>query len=169
MAATLSASIIVSIDAALKELTDTLGAARSDVVDLGKTIVFANGSGAGQASLMYRTRYSLGPSAGQDYDLNGVLETALGDAFDLAKLKLILVASDAANLNNVLVSRSAVNGVPWASVAGDAVIVAPGGLLLLANPSAAGYTVTAGTGDLLTLTNAAGTNTVTGDLLLIGA
>jgi hypothetical protein len=45
----------------------------------------------------------------------------------VVKLKLVYVFADPTNVNNVVVTRLAANGVPLFAAAGDALAVLPGG------------------------------------------
>jgi hypothetical protein len=87
----------------------------------------------------------------------------------MARIKAILVKAASGNTNNVNVSRPASNGVPLFLAASDGIAVLPGGAFLWVAPNAAGVAVTAGTGDLLTFTNSAGTASVTYDVVIVGA
>jgi hypothetical protein len=64
-----------------------------------------------------------------------------------------------------------VNGSPGTGflAAGDGVSIGPGGCFLIADPSLAGLgTVTPGTGDLITVTNAAGGTGVDYEIMIVG-
>jgi hypothetical protein len=52
--------------------------------------------------------------------------------------------------------------------ASDGIQVQPGGIFLLVTPSSGGYAVTASTGDLITMTNSAGSTSVTYDVIIAG-
>lgn len=160
------------------EIKFDLHAEQTDPVDLvsplakfdyAKVIEFASGTGLNQADKIWSDTRTIGPSATDSLDLaGGSLEDALGDAATFAKLKAIIVKAVAGNTNNVVMTRPASNGVPWASTAGDAVPIKPGGLFVWVAPDAAAVAVTAGTGDLLDLVNSAGGTSVTCDVILIG-
>ena len=66
----------------------------------------------------------------------------------------------------VQVTRPASNGVPLFLAASDGLQLNPGGVFLFFDP--VGVTVTAATGDILTVTNSAGTNVVTYDIVIVG-
>ena len=69
----------------------------------------------------------------------------------------------------MLVGGAGSNGfTSWVGDATDVVKVKPGGALILVAPDATGYAVTAGTGDLLTITNSAGSTSVTYDVVIMG-
>lgn len=131
---------------------------------------FTDGESANQAEVMFRDTRTLSASANEELDLSG---TALQDAFgiDIAftSIKAMVIEASSGNTNNVLVGGAAANAwSTWASDDTDEVIVVPGGTLCLIAPNAAGYVVTAGTGDLLRLENSSGGTSITYTLTLIG-
>ncbi|MER5213699.1 hypothetical protein ABT063_24785 [Streptomyces sp. NPDC002838] len=136
-------------------------------VELLKEISLGSGTGASQADRLFTDRRTLAASASENLDLAGVLSDAFGAALTFAKLKAIVIVAASANTNNVNVSREATNGVPVFLAAGDGIPVLPGGMFLWVAPGA-GVTVTAGTGDLLTVANSAAGTSVTYDVYLLG-
>jgi hypothetical protein len=65
------------------------------------------GTGANNADKLYAASITLGPSAGQDIDLAGVLTDPFGVALTFVKLKGVAIKAATANTNNVNVSRPA--------------------------------------------------------------
>lgn len=151
------------------ELTSALDLATASVpLSLIETVRLASGTGADQADKVWHDQRTLAASGTEDLDLAGVLTDALGVTVTMAKLKALIISAAAGNTNNVNVSRPASNGVPWALAAGDGIPVVPGGQLWLVAPNATAYAVTAGTGDLITVTNSGAGSSVTYDVVLIG-
>ncbi|MGW1039889.1 hypothetical protein [Streptomyces sp. NPDC002547] len=140
-----------------------------DTVDYSKLLSFADGAGAGAANLIFHDQRTLTASGTENLDLAGVLSDKFGQVLTFARVKAVLVVAAAANTNNVNVTQPASNGVPVFLAAGDGVGVRPGGIFLWVAPDATGAAVTAGTGDLLTVTNSAGGTSVTYDVLILGA
>jgi len=133
----------------VETLTGDLENARAAIdQNLGWTI--ADGTGVNQANLVWSDTRTLGSGANEDLDVSGALAGLTG-AKVFVKVKSILVMAAAANTVSVTVSRPAANGLPFFSAASDAVVLPPGGIFLLVNPSAAGIAVTAGTGDLINI------------------
>lgn len=133
------------------------------------TAPLTTGTGASQADKLYAAQITLGPSAGQDIDLAGVLSDPFGVALTMVKLKAVAIKAATTNTNNVNVSRPASNGVPWFSAASDAFSLGPGGIFLFCNPgNAAIATVTPATGDLLRVDNSGAGTSVVFDIVLIG-
>lgn len=136
-------------------------------LSLSKKIRMATGTATGLADLLFTDTRTLSASGTEDLDLKGSLLTPLGQAFTPAKLKGIIVSAASGNTNDVNVSRSAANGVPLFAAAGDLIPVKPGGVFAWFAPGA-GVTVTASTGDLITITNSSSGTSVTYDIVLIG-
>lgn len=126
----------------------------------------ASGTGPGLADKKWSSlARSLAASANEDIDLAGALVDAFGTVI-FVKVKLILIAAAAANVNNVQVRRGATNGVPWITAVSAGMDLKPGGFLLWHDP--VGTTVTAATGDLINIANSAAGTAVLYDIILIG-
>lgn len=149
--------------------TAPAGLPGTPVVPLAVTDTFrlTTGTGTGQADKMWASTRTLTASATEDIDLAGVLTDQLGAALTVVKLKLLRITADAANTNNVNVTRPASNGVPLFLAASDGIPVLPGGIFEWCAPGA-GVTVTPSTGDLVTITNSAGSTSVVYNIVVIG-
>lgn len=165
----LSTQIQLSIQAAQTAAYD-LGpnALKNAIAAVAKSLSWDSGTASGQADLMFSDTRTLTASAAENLDVAGTLTDAFGSTLTLVKLRLIWVYAAAANnvANNVQLTRPASNGVPFLMASGDGIALAPGSGFLWFDP--VGVTVTPATGDLLTVTNGAGTNSVNYDVLLIG-
>lgn len=169
------AEVVTSLQVVFKligTLTNTLDLSVStDSIAKDYTLTYSNGTGASQANKWWHDQRTLGASATEDIDLAGSL-TSLLDAstITLTSLKGIFVYAAAANnaANNLNVTRPAANGITWLLAAGDGISIKPGAFFAWFDPSANGATVTAGTADLITFTNSAGTNSITYDVFLLG-
>lgn len=131
----------------------------------------ATGTAAGQADRMYTGTRTITASSNEDLDLAGGLTDAFGAAITFARVKLFFARAAAANANNVVLGASAANQwVTFLNAAGTATL-RPGAFVLAAAGSAdaTGYAVTAGTGDLLRVTNGGAGSSVSYDLVIIGA
>lgn len=138
-------------------------------IALRQAISLLNGTAAGQADLIFTDTRTLAASATEDLDLAAGLTDAYGVSITFARIKAVIIAAATANTNNVNVTRPASNGVPLFLAASDGLAVRPGGAFALFCSDATGVAVTAGTGDLLTLTNSSGTTGVTYTVIIIGA
>lgn len=134
-------------------------------------LTLVDGTGAGQIDSIWAARRTLAASANEDLDLNGTaLKDALGNNLALVRVKGILIASASANANNIIVGNAASNGwITWNGGAAHTVTVRPGGFFMLGAPDATAYAVTATSGDLLRIANAAGGTSVTYDIVILGA
>lgn len=139
-----------------------------DPLSIDWTTLLSDGVAANQASQMWHDQRTLGASATEDLDLFGTLVNAFGVTMNFAKVKAIAIKAAAANTNNVNVTRPAANGVPIFLAASDGIALTPGAWFIMVFPNLAGVAVTTGTGDLITITNSAGSTTVTYDVVIIG-
>lgn len=154
----------------IANLTDALDLSTvTDPLDYAFRNTWTSGTAIDKADMLWHDTRTLAASATEDLDFAGVLTNAFGDTQTFARIKGIVVAALAANTNNVNVTRPAANGVPLFLAASDGIAVRPGGLVAAFAPDATAYAVTAGTGDLLTFTNSAGSTSVTYSIIVIGA
>jgi hypothetical protein len=136
---------------------------------LSTPVAFASGTGTGQADRVFTDTRTLAGSATESLDLAGTLTDAFGATITFVTIKAVIVRAAAANniANQVQVTRPASNGVAIFMAAGDGISLAPGYAFAWFG-SGTGVTVTPATGDLLTITNSAGTNSVNYDIVVIG-
>lgn len=132
-------------------------------------LILTSGTGANQADMLWHDTRTLNASATEDLDLAGSLTGPLGGTLTFARIKLVMVTAASGNTNNVNVQRASSNGVPLFLAASDGLAVRPGGVFLWAATDSTGVAVTAGTGDLLTFTNSAGSTSVTYSVMIVGA
>jgi hypothetical protein len=163
-----AASLTTSINLRLNStLTGTVGLATATVpLDQSYSKSFANGVGASQADKIYSIQLSIASAGTSSSDLQGSLVDALGAAFTPVKLRCIYIESASANTTNLTLFGDA-NSVPILNTAATTSTLQPGGIFFYCNPPLAGTTVTAGTGDIIKIVNAAGA-TATVNLVLIG-
>lgn len=134
-------------------------------------VSLASGTGAGQADLVFSDTRTVNASSNDDLDLAGGLTDAHGNSLTFAKVKGLVIVASASNTNNIHVGGDATNTfLTWVVAEPDAVILRPGASLALfaGVADATGYAVTASTGDLLRITNAAGGTSVTYDIVIVG-
>lgn len=136
---------------------------------ISSTLAYADGTGAAAADRIFTDTRTLAASATENLDLAGVLTDAYGATITFARIKAVIVTAAAGNTNDVQFTRPASNGAPLFMAAGDGIALKPGAMFALADPGATGVAVTAGTGDILTVTNSAGTTGVTYSVMIIGA
>jgi hypothetical protein len=133
---------------------------------IAKALEFAAGTASiGQANLLYSETRTLAASTGEDLDLAGVLTDPLGATIAAAEVVAVFIAAASGNTNDVQLTRPGSNGVPLFLAAGDGLAIGPGDMFLFTNRK--GVTVTAGTGDLLHVTNGGAGSSVTYDIIVI--
>lgn len=137
-----------------------------DPVLLSILSTLSNGTSAGQASAQFSDTRTLSASASENLDLAGGLTNGFGATLTFTKIKLLFVRAASGNTNAVQVSRGSSNGVPLFLAASDGLTLQPGAWFVWFDPT--GITVTAGTGDILTVANAAGGSSVSYDLIIVG-
>ncbi len=136
-----------------------------------KVVDLVDGTAAGQANVLWSDTNTLAASANTDIDLAGALTNAIGGTSVFARVKGLYIAASAANTNNVVVGAAA--ATQWLSLIGTAtgtIILRPGAsmLVMAGIADATGYTVTAGSADLLRIANSGAGTTVTYDIAIIG-
>lgn len=124
----------------------------------------ANGTGANQGNLQWSDTRPVGSGATDIIDVSGTL-TGLTGAKVFVKLKAILVYAAAANTVNITVVQPAA-GVPIFGTATDSIVLKPGGVFMVIDPSAAGMPVTPTSFDLIHVI--AGAAAVSYTIVLVG-
>lgn len=164
---TFQASARLSFSAIYTEALDIESVKSTLAETLSKT--WAEGTGNDQCNACFSDIRTLAASGTENIDLAGVLVDVFGQALTFTKIKSILVHAALANnaANAVRVARPASNGFPFFVAAGDAIDLPPDGKFYAEFPKA-GIAVVAGTGDLITITNTAGTNSVDYLIVLFG-
>jgi hypothetical protein len=114
---------------------------------------YANGTGSGQADLVWHDKITVAGSGSQDIDLSGTLTNALGVSCVFAKVKEIFIENLSATKTLTIFGDANSVGILGAAV--QTLILKPSGKLYLSAPLD-GYTVTAATGDILQIANEAG-------------
>lgn len=141
----------------------------SGKVDTTGRLDYKTGVGAGQANLMFSDRRTLAASANEDLDLVGSLQDPFGAILNFARIKAIIIIAAATNTNKVVVGGAAANAFvgPFGG-ATEKQSIDPGGVLVLATRTAAGWPVTPTTADLLRIANGAAGSAVTYDIIILG-
>lgn len=160
----LSTNISVQVSSSLASTVGLQEAQAS--MSFSKAIALASGVAADMADKVYTNAYTILTGATQSIDVSGSLVDALGAAFVLVKLKAILIYSRPTNTTNLTLLGNA-NSVPILGTKATTMTLLPGGLFLLIQPPLAGIAVTAATGDILDIVNAAGASALV-DVILVG-
>jgi hypothetical protein len=130
---------------------------------------FTTGSGANQIDRLYAKQRTITASSNEDLDFAGSLTDNFGQTITMARIKGYCFKAASTNTNNVVITRPASNGVPIFVAASDAISLTPGESTCRVIPSATGIAVTAGTGDLINVSNSGAGTSVTYDVVVVGS
>lgn len=130
-----------------------------------KDAVYVNGNGTSQFNKAYSDITTLSAASATSYDLAAGVTDAQGAAITMSKLGFILAENRSSNAGDIIRIGGNTNAVPVFGGATQYLNLGAGGFALVVNPID-GWTVTAGTGDILDVTR---TTTSTFDHALIVA
>lgn len=137
--------------------TPELGQVTKQKVPKFADIAFANGTSDYEADILWADERTLGSGATEDLDLFGVLSTAFGATVSAVKVVAVAIASkrNASNTTNLTVGNATAPAQLWFGATTHTAVIQPEGRLLQVAPKT-GWTITATTGDVLKIANAAG-------------
>jgi hypothetical protein len=165
----LEARIDLRIGATLSTEMD-LDSVRRVPLQIAKALQLSNGTGEGEADLLWFDTRGVLAGSFDDLDLAGGLIDPFGQALNFASVKGIFIYAHPDNANELEVGGGSSPFASWLGAAGDAVVVRPGGMFLLTAPDATAYEVTPVTGDVLRIIDAGLTPAVGNyDIALLGA
>lgn len=166
MAAT--AKVYAAIDSVLSTTLDFSTPTSHQKADLNPVNEFTSGSGSGQIAKVFHDQRALSPSGTEDLDLAASLVDGLGSTITFSTIKAIYIKAASGNTNNVVIGNTGSNQfVGPFGAATHTIAVPPGGVFMITYPGT-GWTVTAGTGDLLKILNSGAGTSVTYDITLLG-
>jgi hypothetical protein len=126
------------------------------------------GTGLDSADRLWHDTRTLSATTAEDIDLAGVLTDGLGATVTFAKIKGLIIENTSSTSGCILNVGNGTAGISsWVGNVNDICKIGPGGILLLWNPSLAGYVVTATTADILKIENLGGSS-VDYKIILIG-
>jgi len=129
----------------------------AQTINVVKEYTFSDGTGTDQLGQVFYDASRTLSTTSEDLDVVGsTIKDGFGGALDMTGVKVLMVENlDTDTGDFVKVSQPASNGVPGIFLApGDGVKVQPGGFLLWIAPGPDVATVTASTGDLITVETA---------------
>lgn len=140
---------------------------RSATITPSVSHVFESGTGANQMDLIFSDQRTLTASSTENLDLAGTLLDAFGGTITMAKIKLIYFKAADGNTNDLVIGNVS-NGItsPFGA-ATHSISVRPGGIFLW-SCRGTGYTITAGTVDLVKVANGGSGTSVTYDVVIGG-
>jgi len=166
MAVTLQATILPDLRTLYRSGLDLSTAADDLLIDTAS--VLTSGTTANKADLQFHDQRTIAASGNDDMDLAGGLSDAFGTTLTFVEIVSLLIKAASGNTNNLDVGGGSNPFLTHLGASGDIVTIRPGGFLWLFAPTNPAYTVTAGTGDILRVTNDAGSTTVTYDIVILG-
>ena len=163
MATNVTGKVTASVSANWSKDLD-IGAAQA-TPQASVSIAFTAGSGANKIEQVGMKVGSIAASGSADIDLAGTLTDPGGDTITFSKVKALLIKNTSASGDGIEVGGTFDT---WVKASGDEVKVMPGGCMLIANPTAAGFAVVADTGDVITLSNLDTVNAQTYEAIVLG-
>jgi hypothetical protein len=136
----------------------------SGQIDVGTKGVYTHGTGASAANKVYVDRATVAASTSTTWDLSAALEDPVGNTVVFTTIKSIWVVHDSASLSSGIVAFDTVANYAVQRLT----TLAPGGIDGFSNPSSAGLAVTAGTADMIEVTNSDASNAATVHLIVFG-
>lgn len=140
----------------------------TDPLDRDYTQLFSPGTAANQASNLYHASRTIAASNTEDLDLNGTLTNGFGVTLSFTKIRALLIKASSNNTNDVVIGGVNTTITSIFSDTSDKLKIKPGGVLLLTAPAAAGYALTAGSADVLTVANSSSGTSVAYDIIVLG-
>ncbi len=120
-------------------------------LSVSKSVTF--GSGDDQMDQIWHDQRTLALSTSEDLDLSGALVNAFGGSVLFATVKLIMIQNVGGNRANLAVGGAALNTADlFFSDSTDIMLLDDGGVFLYYQPNT-GFTITAGTADILQIEN----------------
>jgi len=136
----------------------------TEVLNISKSQTLANGTGANQANQIWSDTRSVA-AAPENLDLAAVLVDAFGDTLTFTKVKMLMVHNKSTTPGEDLTLSGNFVDNDMLGGADSTIVLGPGGICLLTSP-VDGFTVTATTGDILTVDP--GAATIAYDVLIVG-
>lgn len=128
----------------------------------------ANGVAANQCDMVWADTRTITASSTDPLDLADGLIDAYGDAIAFTAIKGMFIFAHSTNTNNLIIGNGTNPFVNWVGAGTHTVIVKPGGMFSLFDPTAGGYAVTDSTADTLQIANSSSGTSVVYDIILMG-
>lgn len=158
-----------SVDLLLTDVLDDQSP--RNTLALERKTTWTDGTGANAAETFFHDERTLGNGANEVLDLAdaaNALKDAFGVSLELTAVKLLIVHNKSGNGASMTVGPPAANGWVTAMAASDLMTIVDGGGFYIEAPDASGYAVTATTGDLFTITNLDGSNSLLYSITIVG-
>jgi hypothetical protein len=137
-------------------VTSTIDRGRTSFVfDPATPTELPQGTAAGQADIVFCDTRSLATNTSESLDLAGGVTDVFGVTRTFVKVKALRIKAASTNTTTLVIGNGTNPFVGPFGSGSHTLSLAPGAEILLSNP-VDGWTVTAGTGDILKITNPAG-------------
>lgn len=137
-------------------------------VKINEGLQFKSGTAAtDEADILFADTRTLTASATENLDLTGTLTDGFGDVVAAAEIVAIFVKAFSTNTNTVVIGNTATNAFVGPFGANTHTLALKAGEFVLLS-SETGWTVTAGTGDLLKIANGGAGTSVKYQIVIIG-
>lgn len=165
---TLTTTIAANIKA-IRRLASDLAMAEAPA-EFSLSVGLTSGNGANQADEVFADTRTVNSGATENLDLAGGVANVLGVTVAFAKVKAIALKSKTTNTTNLTIGNGTnpVVGGLFGAAGANEIVLKPGGFVMFGDPSAAGVTVTAATGDILKIVNGAGA-AADYDIIIVGS
>lgn len=165
---TLSGTGVYTGAAGLGQATGSLNPGQGTWSAMSSALTF--GTGSGQVNQVYIAQRTVGATTNDNLDLSGSLLSPVGDSITFTKIKLLMINIESPDGTKKLqVGPNAVANAfqgPFGALTAN-VYIEVTNFATLINEPVTGYTVTAGTADILVLRNPTA-GSVTYDILIMG-
>jgi len=154
--ATVTTALSLTVQSTALGTSSGFGSTPADQVVAAITDALATGTGLDQADLYYApAAYTITTGADQDIDLSSAALNGIGQTVAFVKIKCIVIYNTTVTAGYEIKVGGAPSNpfISWLMASGDGVKVGPDGILLLWNPSLAGYATAAGASDILRINN----------------
>lgn len=140
-----------------------------DTLDLNNAVELLTGTGANQSDLMFHDQRTIAANGDDDLDLAGSLSDGFGSTLTFVRVKGLYISAASGNSNNLGVGGGSNPFIAHLLATGDGVTIMPGGFFMIVSPNATAYGVSAGSADILRVSNQSGGTTVTYNIVIIGS
>ena len=127
------------------------------------TFTHTSGNGANQMNQLWHSTETIVASGTNVIDLTGGITNAFGTVLTMAEVRLLTFKAGSTNASTIQIGGGASAFSSMFADASDALLIRPGGFIMLVGPDATGYT--AGSGNL-TLINNSGAGVATIDIYI---
>lgn len=149
----MSAKIMASIKVTATKALDLSAPAETVQKAVSQSLAF--GDGSDEADMIWHDSRTLAATTSENIDLAGTLVNAFGATITFSKVKAIFIHNNGDTAGVLEVGAAATPfGGPLKDAASDIITVPHNGMFLSTNPES-GWTVTAGSADLLKINNTA--------------